>query len=291
MANLVTRIPSEELESCEEWFAPELISKNIIPVVKKEKNPRGENTLSIGEQSSAVSNETKISENESIENLPQQTIEPITADQLEKITEVAEKEGFDKGFKKGFDEAQEQGYQEGMDSAKKEIADQSERLQGIIDVLLNPLGNEQKKIEKQLLDIICQLVPAVIQKEMLIDSSSIVDVVNKSLALLPETNHQLTVYLNDQDIELIKSSLKNISAELVYQPDNSLLPGGCRLESKESSIDFSIEQRLQQVLDDFLHKRHVVDADHRLNKEVNDTIAEKDDDQAEANSSAEDNVE
>ena len=281
MVDLVTRIPAKDIPSCQGWIMPDVSSGKVIPAIKAAKkntsNPHHstakKNKLNSDDKESPSlaggknfaeknsvdnNNLSKETVTESIETIEvdSDTIQPITAEQLDEISQQAEKEGYDIGFEKGIEEGKKKGYEQGLAEGKKAINEQADRLKYISEALLTPLENEQKIIQEQLVNYVCELTKAIVQRELMTDSSMIVAVVEKAMNLLPANEQALQLYMNSQDIDLVKQSLSDLPETLNYQIDDNLLPGGCRLENKNSRIDLSVERRLEKILDDFIKQRY-----------------------------------
>lgn len=280
MADLVSRIPADEIEQCQSWSMPDVgddagSTDKVIPGVTQKTS------LKKNRQKSAADNNSKDNENneEAVvdESIDESLVKPLTADELEKITKEAEQDGYDQGYKKGFDQAKDDGYKEGMDEAKMKVAEECQRLSQITQALLIPFENQQIELEKQVLDMVCTLTKAVVEREMITDSSHIAELVSQSLAQLPASQKGLNLYLNSQDIELVQSSLTDTPENLQYQVDDELLPGGCRLENTQSSLDDSVERRLQEILDGFIHKRFVDDPSEQGQQQQKDDKSSPDD--------------
>ncbi len=254
MSELVKRIPSEDLEKCQNWTIPEMTSNKVIPSVKKNNQRNNEKT----QRSKREAHNKKITEKiEDVEiNEESIDIKPMTAEQLQKITDDAEKEGFDSGFEKGLEEGNKKGFEQGQSDAKDDIAEKIENLSNIIEALSIPLDNDREKIATQIIETICSLTRALIKKELETDSSIIVDTVNNTLSLLQDTTQSSILYLNSKDLTLVKDNINTDQWPLSYDIDDSLLPGGCRLENKNTRIDASIENQIEQLIDDFLHQKH-----------------------------------
>ncbi len=265
----------KELDGCQNWSLPDVSSDRLIPSAEKEakeakKKPLIDNSHvepldpSMGESVEAV----------------EQTVAPITAEQLQEITEVAEKEGYDSGYQKGFEQAKAEGHKEGhaqgLAEAKQMMTEQCERLQHIHDALLIPLQTEQQQLESIILDIVCKLTEAVVLRELKTDSSHITALVDAALNTVPVSADKFALYLNSQDIEVVEKYLDNhpqsiaqqSDKSMAYHVDNELLPGGCRLETRQTVVDYTVEQRLQKVIDDFLHKRF---ADYERSQTIAET--------------------
>lgn len=241
---------SNEWAQCQSWLLPDVSSAAIIvPSAEKEaKDQQANETEQEGERGIDT-------ENESVEDVVTDTIEPLTAERLQEITEAAEKEGYEVGIQQGQKEGQQQGYQQGIEDAKKDVNDQLERLQRITEALALPLKSEQKTIENMLVNMVADLSKTIVKRELLLNSSQITSVVQQTLDLLPANNQEFTLYLNSQDQALIENFLEDIEATFKLKADDNLLPGGCRLESHHTSIDATIETQTEKLLDAFLHKQ------------------------------------
>jgi len=285
MTEVVKVIPAEELKDCQGWSIPDVSSGNTVPAVMNDK-PRKNSSKTLekkalknkalkGSVKDHHSTEEKVIE-ESIEVVGDAIVKPISAEDLQAISDAAEKEGFDKGYKKGFEQAKEsghkEGYSKGLEDGQHKITEQSDRLHTIVEDLLSPLEHEREVLEKQMVDIISQLTKAVIIRELSIDSSVILTTVRQSLELLTEKNNPLKIYLNSQDIEVVRSSLSERQETLHYQVDDTLLAGGCRIESSETRIYHTIEERIEQIVSDFVEKRNPINEIDKEESHVSEAL-------------------
>ena len=250
-------------EDYQPWSLPPVTSDRVLSSAEKEANERkkqrfrkNKNVKKTGPVDQAAGESIEV-----VETI-EETCKPLTADQLREITEAAEKEGFDAGHKKGLElgekEGLEKGYQAGLENAEQKIVERCERVEHIIEALLIPLQSERKKLEKIIVDMICQLTQAVVMRELTIDSSQITQLVDEAINAVPTGSDKFSLYLNPQDIALVESHLNEQSEkQFNYYTDDELLPGGCRLETKNTVVSHTVEQRLTKVIDDFSHKRAV----------------------------------
>jgi|GEM_PF-1319297 len=255
-SSFVTRIPSDDLKGCEHWLLPEVSSASIVPSAEKEDKDR-----LVAQQQDSIA-PVDPSQGESIDDVDVQDVESfemqslLSAQQLQSITEEAEKEGFDRGREKGYEQGLLEGKKEGLANAEQHIAEQVNHLQTVVDALMMPMEREQHLLEAMLVDTVCKLTQAVVRRELAVDSSQIVTLVSQALATLPRPCDKLELSLNPADIDTIQQHIPVPSnADWHYNADETLLPGGCRLQTKESTVDDTIEHRLEQLLDDFVHKR------------------------------------
>lgn len=258
------KFSSRELESCQNWLLPDVTSAKTLPSAEKEALDR--------KRAQAAEKEKTDQANETIDTI-EDYVAPMTADQLAAITEAAEKEGYEKGYQTGFEKGEAEGKDQGLETGKEEglalgqqqVIEKCEQLQHLIDALMIPLENEQKQLESVLLNMVTQLAEAVVLRELKQDSSHITRLVNDAINVLPVGTDRFTLFLNAQDRQTIENHLeqhpKSAEYSVLIHQDNTLLPGGCRLETKQSIVDFSVEQRLATVIDGFLHKRYATHDD------------------------------
>jgi flagellar assembly protein FliH len=260
MTDLVSRIPAEDIETCQPWILKEMPSGKTIPAVKNKIKKDKTTPSKKPEVDKESINDEKI---ESIEDVTLNS-ESMSADNLQKITETAEKEGYDVGYKEGFElgkkEGEETGVKEGIVTGEKEgqekINDSVRNVEKVAEALLVPLAEEQAKLEQQMLDIICHLTRLMVKRELKTDSSVVMESVNQCLSLLQNKENSITLFLNEQDLNIVKPQLANNEISITYEADNTLLAGGCRIENKSTAIDVSIEKQLEQLLEDFTHQRY-----------------------------------
>jgi flagellar assembly protein FliH len=290
-SDFTTRFSNEELNQCQSWLLPDISDSKLIPSAEKEASERREqkikaekNTAHANTGSSQNSQSSQHSAHslgrknpgepvhgEEIETI-EETVAPITAEQLQQITEAAEKEGYQSGYDKGIEEGRQHGndagYTEGLLKAQNVVKQQCEDLQHVIDALMIPLQNEQKQLERLMLDMVCAMSKAVVQRELQLDSSQITQLIENAIATIPSNTEKFTLHLNSADVELLQKQLKGIDKEVTYQVNDDLLPGGCRLETKQTVVDISVENRLKTVIEGFLHQQFANKEDHKIDKQT-----------------------
>ena len=254
------RFDKEDAAHYKHWPLPDISSASVVPSAEKEL--RLQQTQLNAER--ALHAPMDSDAGESIESTSE-PVEPLTADQLQAITEAAEKEGHDKGYQAGFEQGLEagraKGHEDGVSSGQQQIREQAERLQRLIQALMIPVEHEQETLQNLMVDMICQISEAIVKRELLLDSSHITGLVEEALAAIPSGSERFILYLNNSDIELVQQYVNQNTTgwdkQFSLHVDEQLLPGGCRLETPHSVVNNSVEQRLKTVLDGFLHKQFV----------------------------------
>ncbi|WP_277394725.1 FliH/SctL family protein, partial [Pseudomonas viridiflava] len=83
-------------------------------------------------------------------------------------------------------------------------------------------------------------------------------VLRDALKLLPMGANNLRIFINPQDFALVKAMRERHEDTWEILEDDTLLPGGCRIETEHSSIDANIETRIALAISkmhDQLHEQ------------------------------------
>lgn len=199
-------------------------------------------------------------------------VKPLTAADLEKIhdeafaagREAGEAEGKAAGHRaglaKGTEEGKKQGYDTGFAAGRKEayaaaegeIKETQTRLAELMQALLDPIRKSEDKVEEALLNLTLAISRAVICRELNTDSSHIATIVKEALALLPEVATQVRLFIHPKDEVAVREVVANadLAARIIATPD--IHPGGCKVETSSSLIDFTVEKRFQKTVQQIL---------------------------------------
>lgn len=231
------RIPKEQLTAYERWELPLLDERgNEIP--REEERP----------------------------------VKPLTASDLEEIRRAAREDGFaegrEAGYQAGFAEGREQGHKEGYEAGlvegrergqaqgyqetRDDVDARLERLEQVMAELVEPIRRHEDELESALVNLTTVLARAVLYRELSLDSSQIRRVARRALASLPATADHIRIHVHPDDSELVKQVAARMEAEAVVIEDDALLPGGCRVETRHSLVDFTVEKRFQRAVQSML---------------------------------------
>lgn len=178
------------------------------------------------------------------EDVPVEEVKPLTLDELEAIRQEAYNEGFSTGEKDGFHAGQLKARQE----ADATLAPKLASLEKLMTQLLEPIADQDRNIEHAMVTLVGQLAREVIQRDLLIDSSQIRQVLRDALKLLPMGASNVRIHINPQDFEMVKALRERHEESWKIIEDSDLMPGGCRIETEQSRIDASVETRLGQAI-------------------------------------------
>jgi len=218
-----------------------------------------------------------------------------TAADLEKIQQEAYREGFRQGKaagqRAGLEEGRQQGHQQGhqagleqgikagteqgesaaLTSKKEQINQHLQQFDELLSALQLPLQSTQEQTEETLVNLVLAISRAVIFRELQVDSTQIARVVKEALASLPTQDEQATVFLNPQDAVLLEryaeqtpdlnpAGLKQTSSfdcSTRVVADAKVMVGGCRVETRHTLLDFTVEKRFQQVVQQMLARQSI----------------------------------
>lgn len=179
-----------------------------------------------------------------IEEVEIEAVKPLTLDELEAIRQDAYNEGFSAGEKDGFHAGQLKAKQE----AEVALAAKLEQLEQVMGNLMAPIAEQDQQLEQALVELVAQMTRQIVQRELNTDSSQIRHVLREALKLLPMGASNIRIHIHPQDFEQVKALRERHEESWRILEDESLQPGGCRVESESSRIDASVETRLSLAL-------------------------------------------
>ena len=245
---LVNRIPAEDLEAYKAWVLPPIggDNKRVLPSAQREASKRRA--------------EQQKRRGEKVEDAEYQgTQSGLSAQELQAIVDEAEKEGRERGYKTGFEQGRSEGYEigekQGREEMRQKLAAEQQRFQHLVQSLRQPVEEQDQALEKLLLDTVCALTRSLVKRELLTDSSHILAEVKAAVAALPAGPGQIRLYLNPDDLALVEAYAEEQGMDWQFMGDEQLLPGGCRVETAQSQVDFSVEQQLAQQLEAFVNRQ------------------------------------
>jgi len=231
------RIPREELTAYERWE---------LPVLDEQGNE--------------------------VARTEEQEVRPLTVADLEAIRQAAHEEGFregrEAGFRQGLAEGRERGHQEGLEAGqaegreqgrreareqtRAELDEQLARLQNLVAELAEPVRRHQEEVADSLTGLVTTLARVVVKRELQLDSSVIRQVVREALDALPPEAENIRIHVHPDDLEPVHEIAGTLEAAASVVADSHLTPGGCRVETRHSQVDFTVEERFRQAVRNML---------------------------------------
>lgn len=181
---------------------------------------------------------------------------PMTAQDLQQMVQDAQKEGFDKGYQeglqKGLTDGEAKGQKAGHDKAYKEtklkLESETQSFHQIASHLLVPMQEQEQALEKIIVDMAVNFAQKLLHREIDSVPSSMLGVIEHALQSLPAGAKNITVYVNPEDANIIASVIPEHLRQWQVKEDAAISRCGCRVETLESIVDYTVEARLEQFL-------------------------------------------
>ncbi len=221
------------------WVAVEAMSlsdsaSELLHAARRWQAP----TLSMGAEESAAQ--------------PADSPRPPTAEQLEALHRQARQEGF------------EQGLAEGLRAGEEQSMQRARQLDSLLQCLARPFEELDSQVEEQLVILALTVARQLVRREIKSDPGQIVGVIREATSLLPVAAGTVQIELHPEDAVLVREVL-NLDAEdergWRIREVPTLSRGGCRIATNTSTIDATVEGRLNQVITEVLGGERAVDVD------------------------------
>ncbi|WP_084761494.1 FliH/SctL family protein [Succinimonas amylolytica] len=189
-----------------------------------------------------------------------------TLAEIEDIRKSAYDDGFREGKKLGFETGYAEGvpagenagreaglksgYDEGREAGLAEMQRQAARFCSYANHLVKPIQDLDEETASELIYLAGRLARAFIRMEVARSAEYAASEIAEACRLLPVASGDVSISINPEFIDEIKTILRNPSVRLV--PDPSLKPGDLRADVAMSSIEINLEERIDAFLSEFL---------------------------------------
>jgi len=174
----------------------------------------------------------------------------MTAADLEKIQQQAYEEGLALGKR------------EGLEQGRALAQEQARRLAALCDQLARPLQALDEEVVDELTALAIAVARQIIRRELKADPGQVMAAVQGALAELPAASRNVRIYLNPEDMALVREALPGEPGgawQLLEDP--AVGRGGCRVATDTSHIDATVERRLAAVASELLGGERSDDGD------------------------------
>lgn len=227
-----TRIPAKEAQQSKlvNWELPSIKDGTIIEVERSgDRQP-----------------------SESIEDIDAEA-RPLTAEELAEISAAAQQEGYEAGYQKGLKAGEEKAYQETRGLIEKQTQLRFQQLANIAAVLANGVNEQDRDVEKVLIQLVVTISEAVIRRSLSKEITSLLPkIVEEALDQLPQGAANIAIYLCPEDCKLMQHYAVQSGAfppDWEFLPDADMQAGDVQIVTKESIVDFDCETRARQVFE------------------------------------------
>jgi len=171
------------------------------------------------------------------------------------------RQGYEEGYRAGLAAGQETGEAAAREAGEAEWTPRIARLQGMLDLLAQPLQAVDEQVQEELLHLAVVLAQQLYRRALHLDHAAVVGVVREAMALLPSAALEPQVHLHPEDIEIVAPHLKPAEQRRwALIPDPGLERGGCVVESANTRIDATVQARLTALAAGMLVGQRAEDA-------------------------------
>lgn len=195
------------------------------------------------------------------------TQKPPTVEDVLKMAEEAKKEAYEEGYREGLNKGMEDGMAKGLqdgktqayNETKQQLSEEIARLSTIGDALFDPMEGQQQQLERVMLDMVVNFTKELLQKQIHGSIQSLVDIIHQALSALPVGSKNISVFLNEEDAILVQGHVPKQQRNWIIKVDKQITTGGCRVETLESLVDYTVENRLDAFLQQVRERGDVPD--------------------------------
>ncbi|MCK7459237.1 flagellar assembly protein FliH [Idiomarina aminovorans] len=200
------------------------------------------------------------------DNEEEEELKPLTAEQLEEIRQAAREEGYKEGFdegrseglKKGHDEGYEagkkEGYeageQQGVEAGKEAMQEQQQQLSALLQSLSRPNERITDSVQEELIEMVTELTRVICLDVAENSKELVVNAVHEAITVLPVTDQRVIIHLSEEDLTLLQTIYDDDQLKekgWLLNKDDLLEPGGCRVTTESSTIDYTLSSRMEDV--------------------------------------------
>jgi len=170
-----------------------------------------------------------------------------TAAEIESIQKQAYDEGHESGYRDG--------YEKGLADGETEVRQQAATFQELIQALDTPFNELDEQVIEQTAQLAIAVARQIIRRELHMDPGQVIAVVRDALKSLPVIARKIRVFLHPEDAVLVREvlSLHDDDSQTWRIIEEPLLSrGGCKINSESSTIDATVETRLQRVITEIM---------------------------------------
>ena len=164
-------------------------------------------------------------------------------------------EGYQDGFRQGRDEGFAKGQEAGLTAGSDMVTTQADRFRHLADMLANPIREIDENVTDEIVYIISRLARVILKRELKGDVEYLKRCIEQCYTLLPEAKHGAEIRLSENDYALMVAAIGRDymnSQGWDMQPDETMQDGDITVNTKISSVQWRIDDRIDALISDFL---------------------------------------
>jgi len=147
------------------------------------------------------------------------------------------------------DEARQRGYEEGLAAGKAEIAARLARFDALATAFTHPLQGLERAVEDEIAGLAVRLACHLVRRELEHDPAVLHAAIADCLAVLATNVRDVTLYLNPEDVALVRSHPQGAAEHACkIASDPELGRGDLRVASSSSLVDGTLAARCNEII-------------------------------------------
>jgi flagellar assembly protein FliH len=182
-----------------------------------------------------------------------------------KAIEALQQQAQEEGYKAGFEEGHKAGFEAGQQAGQKDIQQQIAYLQQILANLEQPLNDLDEEIEQDLVNLAITMTRQLLRRELKQEPEHVIGAMRAALQALPISDRKLKIFVHPDDLTIIRKGLSMEAEDSSRQwiEDPLMTRGGVKLETADTTVDATVEARLNSVISKLLgEERGDMDGGH-----------------------------
>ncbi|MGF1726615.1 flagellar assembly protein FliH [Photobacterium nomapromontoriensis] len=158
-------------------------------------------------------------------------------------------QGLQAGQMQGLEQGHQQGLQEGRQQAQQQVASTIQATKQLKEQIQQAFHHHVQQQSEMLCDLVMKVARQVVRAELTLQPGQMVNLIEETLAQLPEHKPDLTVYLSPQDCQRLHELVPEQVAQWNLKADETLQIGSCRVVTADSEALVDSEERLATCMD------------------------------------------
>lgn len=161
-----------------------------------------------------------------------------TAEEIERIHQSAQREGYEAG--------KAQGYKEGMAEASEKIR----QMQNLLENFNSEMQKLDQEIAQDIVSLSLAIARQVLQQALEVKPELLLSIIRSAIDQVPPFNQEARLVLNPDDASFVRKELGEQLTQTGWKifEDSRIEKGGCRVETTASQIDATLSNRWQRVV-------------------------------------------
>ncbi|MBQ0720129.1 MAG: flagellar assembly protein FliH [Gammaproteobacteria bacterium] len=151
-------------------------------------------------------------------------------------------------------QARAKGYEvgrwEGLEAGHQTVQDGAQRLAQLYEEAAHPFRQITEDVERELVKLAGAIAREIVKQELKIEPELILEAVNQACSVLSASAKNIDVYLNSEDLALVKAALKDEPPAQHWRvvENRRMTRGDCQINSSEEFIDATLQTRIDGLV-------------------------------------------